>query len=86
MVLIMLYIHYHSLPIHPCVFFLLDYVSFLVSRNVKNDLEIIPVTTVSEVLQVALSEKLQSIEWDFAEYENSDKLKGKQSGEVELPN
>ena len=54
--------------------------------NVKNDLEIIPVTTVSEVLQVALSEKLQSIEWDFAEYENSDKLKGKQSGEVELPN
>ena len=54
--------------------------------NVKNDLEIIPVTTVSEVLQVALSEKLQSIEWDFAEYENSDNLKGKQSGEVELPN
>ena len=54
--------------------------------NVKNDLEIIPVTTVSEVLQVALSKKLQSIEWDFAEYENSDNLKGKQSGEVELPN
>ena len=54
--------------------------------NVKNDLEIIPVTTVSEVLEVALSKKLQSIEWDFAEYENSDNLKGKQSGEVELPN
>ncbi len=54
--------------------------------NVKNDLEIVPVTTVAEVLKVALSEKLQSIEWDFAEYENSDNLKGKQSGEVELPN
>ena len=54
--------------------------------NVKDDLEIIPVTTVSEVLQVALSEKLQSIEWDFAEYENSENLKGKQSGEIELPN
>ena len=54
--------------------------------NVKSDLEIIPVTTVSEVLQVALSKKLQSIEWDFAEYEKSDNLKGKQSGELELPN
>ena len=54
--------------------------------NVKSDLEIIPVTTVSEVLQVALSKKLQSVEWDFAEYEKSDNLKGKQSGELELPN
>ena len=43
--------------------------------NVKNDLEIIPVTTVSEVLQVALAENLQSIEWDFSEYEKSDNLK-----------
>ena len=54
--------------------------------NVKNGLEIIPVTTVAEVLKVALSEKLQSIEWDFSEYENSDNLKGNQSGKVELPN
>jgi ATP-dependent Lon protease len=54
--------------------------------NVKSDLEIIPVTTVSEVLQVALSKELQSVEWDFAEYEKSDNLKGKQSGELELPN
>ena len=54
--------------------------------NVKNDLEIVPVTTVAEVLKVALSEKLQSIEWDFTEYENSDNIKGQQSGEVELPN
>ena len=54
--------------------------------NVKNDLEIIPVTTVEEVLKVALSEKLQSIDWDFSEYENSDNLKGKKSGEIELPN
>ena len=54
--------------------------------NVKNDLEIVPVTTVAEVLKVALSEKLESIDWDFTEYENSENLKGKQSGEVELPN
>ena len=54
--------------------------------NVKNDLEIIPVTTVEEVLKVALSEKLQSIDWDFSEYENSDNLKSKKSGEIELPN
>ncbi len=54
--------------------------------NVKNDLEIVPVTTVAEVLKVALSENLKSIEWDFAKYENNDNLKGKQSGEVELPN
>jgi len=37
-------------------------------------------------LRVALSEELQSIDWDFAEYENSDNLKGKDPGEVELPN
>ncbi len=54
--------------------------------NVKNNLEIIPATNVEEVLRVALSEKLQSIDWDFSEYENSDKLKGKKSAEVELPN
>jgi len=54
--------------------------------NVKNDLDIVPVTTVAEVLKVALSEKLQSIDWDFSEYENSDNLKGNQSGKVELPN
>jgi len=54
--------------------------------NVKNNLEIIPVKTVEEVLRVALSEELQSIDWDFAEYENSDNLKGKDPGEVELPN
>ena len=54
--------------------------------NVKNDLEIVPVNTVSEVLKVALSEKLQSIEWDFSEYEKSDNLKGKPTSEVELPN
>ena len=54
--------------------------------NVKNDLEIVPVTTVSEVLKVALSEQLQSIEWDFSEYEKSDTLKSSPSGEVELPN
>ena len=54
--------------------------------NVKSGLEIIPVTTVSEVLQVTLSKELQSVEWDFAEYEKSDNLKGKQSGELELPN
>ena len=54
--------------------------------NVKNDLEIIPVTTVEEVLKVALSEKLQTIDWDFSEYENSDNLKSKKSGEIELPN
>ena len=54
--------------------------------NVKSDLEIIPVTTVEEVLKIALSEKLQSIDWDFSEYENSDNLKSKKSGEIELPN
>ncbi len=54
--------------------------------NVKHGLEIIPATNVEEVLRVALSEKLQSIEWDFSEYENSDNLKGKKSAEVELPN
>ncbi len=54
--------------------------------NVKNGLEIIPATNVEEVLRVALSEKLQSIDWDFSEYENSDNLKGKKSAEVELPN
>ena len=52
----------------------------------KNNLEIIPATNVEEVLRVALSEKLQSIDWDFSEYENSDNLKGKKSAEVELPN
>ena len=50
----------------------------------ENDLEIIPVTTVEEVLKVALSEKLQSIDWDFSEYENSDNLQSKKSGEIEL--
>jgi ATP-dependent Lon protease len=54
--------------------------------NVKSGLEIIPATNVEEVLRVALSEKLQSIDWDFSEYENSDNLKGKKSAEVELPN
>ena len=54
--------------------------------NVKNDLEIIPVTTVEEVLTVALTEKLQSIDWDFSDYENSENLKSKKSSEVELPN
>ncbi len=54
--------------------------------NVKNGLEIIPATNIEEVLRVALSEKLQSIDWDFTEYENSDSLKGKKSAEVELPN
>ena len=54
--------------------------------NVKNSLEIIPATNVEEVLRVALSEKLQSIDWDFSEYENSDNLKGKKPAEVELPN
>ena len=52
----------------------------------ENDLEIIPVTTVVEVLGVALTEKLQSIDWDFSDYENSDNLKSKKSSEVELPN
>ncbi len=54
--------------------------------NVKNDLEIIPVTTVEEVLGVALTEKLQSIDWDFSDYENNENLKSKKSSEVELPN
>ena len=54
--------------------------------NVKNGLEIIPAKNIEEVLRVALSEKLQSIDWDFSEYENSDSLKGKKSAEVELPN
>ena len=54
--------------------------------NVKNNLEIIPATNVEEVLRVALSEKLQSIDWDFSEYENSDNLKAKKPSEVELPN
>ena len=54
--------------------------------NVKNDLEIIPVTTVEEVLRVGLTEKLQSIDWDFSDYENNENLKGKKSSEVELPN
>ncbi len=54
--------------------------------NVKNDLEIIPVTTVEEVLRVALTEKLQSIDWDFSDYENNENLKSKKSSEVELPN
>tara|TARA_Y200000002_G_C22341097_1_gene520942 strand:- start:111 stop:653 length:543 start_codon:yes stop_codon:yes gene_type:complete len=54
--------------------------------NVKNDLEIVPVNTVLEVLKVALSEKLQSIEWDFSEYEKSENHQSKPSGEVELPN
>ena len=52
----------------------------------KNDLEIIPVTTVEEVLRVALVESLQSIDWDFSDYENSENLKGKKSSEVGLPN
>ena len=39
-----------------------------------------------EVLKVALTEKLQSIDWDFSDYENNDNLKGKKSSEVELPN
>ena len=54
--------------------------------NVKNGLEIIPVTSIVEVLTVALSEKLKSIEWDFSEYEKSDNLKGKPSNKIELPN
>ena len=54
--------------------------------NVKNALEIIPVTTVEEVLRVALTEKLQSIDWDFSDYENNENLKSKKSSEVELPN
>ena len=54
--------------------------------NVKNELEIIPVTTVEEVLSVALIERLKSIDWDFADYEKSDDLKGEKSSEVELPN
>ena len=57
-----------------------------IPENVKNDLEIIPVTTVEEVLKVALTEKLQSIDWDFSDYENSDNLKSKKSSGVELPN
>jgi hypothetical protein len=44
------------------------------------------VTTVEEVLRVALAEDLQSIDWDFSDYENSDNLKGKKSSEIELPN
>ena len=35
---------------------------------------------------VSLIEKLQSIDWDFSDYENSENLKGKKSNEVELPN
>ena len=54
--------------------------------NVKNELEIIPVTTVEEVLRVALIERLKSIDWDFSDYEKSDDLKGEKSSEVELPN
>jgi ATP-dependent Lon protease len=54
--------------------------------NVKNDLEIIPVKNVEEVLRVALTDRLQSIDWDFSKYENSDDLKGQESSEVELPN
>merc|ERR1711904_574729 len=50
-----------------------------IPENVKNDLEIIPVTTVEEVLRVSLIEKLQSIEWDFSDYENSENLKSKNS-------
>ena len=54
--------------------------------NVKNELEIIPVTSVEEVLKVALIERLESIDWDFSDYENSENLKSKKSSEVELPN
>jgi ATP-dependent Lon protease len=54
--------------------------------NVKNELEIIPVKTVEEVLRVALIERLKSIDWDFADYEKGDDLKGEKSSEVELPN
>ena len=54
--------------------------------NVKNELEIIPVTSVEEVLRVALIERLKSIDWDFSDYEKSDDLKGEKSSEVELPN
>ena len=54
--------------------------------NIKNDLEIIPVKNVEEVLRVALTDRLQSIDWDFSKYENSDDLKGQKSSEVELPN
>ena len=54
--------------------------------NVKNELEIIPVTTVEEVLSVALIERLKSIDWDFSDYEKSDNLKGEKSNEIELPN
>ena len=54
--------------------------------NVKNELEIIPVTSVEEVLKVALIERLESIDWDFSDYEKSDDLKGEKSSEVELPN
>ena len=54
--------------------------------NVKNSLEIIPVSHVSEVLKVALIKKLVGIDWDFNENEKSDKLKAHPSEGVELPN
>ena len=57
-----------------------------IPENVKNSLEIIPVSHVSEVLKVALIKKLVSIDWDFNDHENNDKLKAHPAEGAELPN
>ncbi len=57
-----------------------------IPENVKNSLEIIPVSHVSEVLKVALTKKLVSIDWDFNDHENNDKLKVHPAEGAELPN
>ncbi len=57
-----------------------------IPENVKNSLEIIPVSNVSEVLKVALVKKLVGIEWDFNEHDKNDKLKVHPTEAAELPN
>ena len=54
-----------------------------IPENVKNSLEIIPASHVSEVLKIALTDKLVSIDWDFKEHE---KIKSSPAEEAELPN
>jgi ATP-dependent Lon protease len=54
--------------------------------NVKNSLEILPVSHVSEVLKIALVDKLVEIDWDFSEHEKASKIKKTSGEEAELPN
>ena len=48
-----------------------------IPKNIINDLEIIPVKTVDEVLKIALTKELKSVEW--IEVDPSSVQKGKTS-------